>query len=233
MNMKKLKTIGAAFAVLSLTGFAQAQVTTVTSTSVNTTIPVGSPAGLSSSTDITGVSGTISSVSVNLDITGGFNGDFYAYLSGPADTFTVLLNRVGVTAEDGGNAAGYSDTGFNVTFSDSAADNIHYYQNDTPSYDVSSGQLLGTWAPDGRNIDPESAPTAFDSASTAADLSSLVSTSPNGAWTLFVSDLSDGSGPGTLVSWGLSVVTVPEPQTWVMVIGGVGMLLALNRRRKP
>jgi hypothetical protein len=39
-------------------------------------------------------------------------------------------------------------------------------------------------------------------------------------------------GQGTLVSWGLTVVTVPEPQTWVLVAGGVGLLLAFNRGRK-
>jgi subtilisin-like proprotein convertase family protein len=53
---------------------------------------------------------------------------------------------------------------------------------------------------------------------------------PNGQWTLFIADLSAG-GTSTLVSWGLTVVTVPEPQTWAMVAGGLGML-ALRRRAR-
>jgi hypothetical protein len=61
-------------------------------------------------------------------------------------------------------------------------------------------------------------------------LSLFNSTLPNGAWTLFIADLSSG-GQSTLVSWGLTIVTVPEPQTWAMLVGGAGMLLAFRRRK--
>lgn len=199
--------------------------TNVSSTSVNTLIPDGNPSGMSSSTSFSSVPGTVTSVTVNLDITGGFNGDLYAYLAGPAGGFAVLLNRTGVTS---GNSFGYSDSGLNITLSDGSP-NIHLYQLDGPTF--SNGQLTGTWAPDGRNIDPQSSPSTFDSASTGTDLSSFVGNTANGAWTLFVADMSSG-GQATLASWGLTVVTVPEPQTWVLVAGGVGLLLALNRRRK-
>jgi subtilisin-like proprotein convertase family protein len=229
--MKMLKLTGlVALAVVLPFCAAQAQfVTNVTYTSVNTPIPDGNPVGLTSSTNISGLYSlsTVSSVTVNLDITGGFNGDLYAYLAGPGGGFAVLLNRTGITS---GNSFGYSDTGFNITLSDSAANNIHLYQNDSPSYN-GSGQLTQIWAPDGRNIDPQSSPSAFDSASPTADLSSFNGANPNGTWTLFVADLSSG-GQGTLVSWGLTVVTVPEPQTWVLIAGGLGLLLAVNRRRK-
>jgi subtilisin-like proprotein convertase family protein len=229
MKLLKLTVLAALAAIFPLC-MAQGQfVTNVTYTAVNTAIPDGNPIGLTSSTNISGLYSlsTISSVTVTLDIAGGFNGDFYAYLAGPGGGFAVLLNRTGITS---GNSFGYSDPGFDVTFDDSAANNIHLYQNDSPSYN-GSGQLIGTWQPDGRNIDPQSSPSTFDSTSPTADLSSFNGADPNGTWTLFVADLSSG-GQGTLVSWGLTVVTVPEPQTWVLVAGGVGLLLAFNRRRK-
>ena len=227
MKIKTLKVLAAAAVVLICAGLVQGQdvLTNTSSTSVNSPIPDANPSGMSSRTSFSGIPGTITGVTVNLDITGGFNGDLYAYLTGPAGGFAVLLNRTGITS---GNSFGYSDPGFNITLSDGSP-NIHSYQLDSPTF--SGGQLTGIWAPDGRNIDPQSAPSAFDSASTGTDLSSLVGNTADGTWTLFVADMSSG-GQATLVSWGLTVVTVPEPQTWILVAGGVGVLLALNRRRK-
>ncbi len=218
-----------AVTVSLLAGVAQGQIFTTGSATPNTLIPDGNPVGVTSVINLSGVSGTISSVTVTLDITGGFNGDLYVLLSGPGGS-SVLLNEVGV---DSGNPLGYGDSGFNVTFSDGAA-NIHYYQLDTPTMD-GNGALTGTWAPDGRTVTPGTSPaSAYDGASTAADLSSFNNTSANGAWTMFVSDVSGGGGSqaANFVSWGLTVVTVPEPQTWVLLAGGVGVLLALNRKRK-
>jgi subtilisin-like proprotein convertase family protein len=228
MKMLKLNAL-AAISVLLLAGVAHGQlVTNVTSTTVNSSIPEGNPIGITSSTNLSGISGTISSVTVTLDITGGFNGDLYAYLAGPAGGFAVLLNRVGLSSS---NSFGYSDTGFDVTFSDGNP-NIHNYQVESPTFN-GNGQLTGTWAPDGRNIDPQSSPSAFDSAPPTADFSSFDGDAANGAWNLFVADLSDGGGQGTLVSWGMTVVTIPEPQTWMLAAGGMGLLFALNRRRRP
>ena len=210
---------------LLFAGLAGAQTNfTYSSGTLNTAIPDGNPVGISSSTSISVQSASyISSIHVNLDITGGFNGDLYAYLAGPTGQFAVLLNRVGVTA---GDAFGYSDAGFNITF-DQSGPNIHNYQGG--SYTLVGGQLTGTWAPDGRNINPASAPGLFDSASTGADLGQFINIDPNGAWTLFLADMS-GGGQSTLNSWGLTIVTVPEPQTWAMLAGGAGMLLMFRRR---
>lgn len=225
MKILKLRVLAAVFTATIMAGVAQGQLVTNTiPTSINLPIPDGSPIGLTSSTTLSGISGTISSVTVNLDITGGFNGDLYAYLAGPTGEFVVLLNRVGLTT---GSPAGYGDSGFNITLSDGAPD-IHYYQSEGPTY--LGGQLTGTWAPDGRNIDPQSSPSTFAATAPSTDLSSFDDQTANGLWTLYVADLSSG-GQSTAVSWGLSVVTVPEPQTWALAASGVGLLLALKRGR--
>lgn len=225
MKIINLKVLAAA-ALAFLATISQGQTnTTVAFTAVNSAIPDGNPTGFASSTNLSGIAGTVSSVTVTLDITGGFNGDLYAYLAGPVSGFSVLLNRTGMS---GSNPVGYGDAGFNITLSDGSP-NIHLYQLDSPTF--SGGQLTGTWAPDGRNINPQSSGSAFDFAGTGAGLGSFNGNTANGAWTLFIADMSSGD-QATLVSWGLTVVTVPEPQTWVLAAGGVGVLFALNRRRK-
>ena len=225
--MKTTKLTFIAIALLFV-GIARSQTNyTFNSGTLNTVIPDANPVGISSST-VVGIdvnAATITNVSVNLNILGGFNGDLYAYLAGPAGQFAVLLNRVGVTS---GDPFGYFNAGFNITLASSGT-NIHNYQNGG-SYTLSSGQLIGTWAADGRNISPLSSGAIFDAASTAANLASYNGTTANGTWTLFIADLS-GGGQSTLVSWGLTISTVPEPQTWAMLAGGAGMLLMFRRRR--
>ncbi len=222
--MKTPKLILIAMALMFV-GIARSQTNfTFSSGTLNTVIPDANPVGITASTTTAGLSGAITNVSVNLNITGGFNGDLYAYLAGPVGQFAVLLNRVGVTS---GNPFGYFDSGFNITLDNSGA-NVHNYQGG--SYTITSGQLVGTWAADGRNISPLSSPSTFDAASTAANLASFNNTSPNGTWTLFLADLS-GGGQSTLVSWGMTISTVPEPQTWAMIASGAVMLVAFRRRR--
>ena len=194
------------------------------SNNVNSAISDGNPVGFASSITVSGLSNIISSIQVNLDITGGFNGDLYAYLLGPQGGFAVLLNRVGTSS---GNPFSYSDAGFNITLSSGAPD-IHFYQD----YVIPTGQLTGTWAPDGRNISPASVPSVFDTAATTANLDLFAGIDPNGGWTLFIADLGSGGGQSTLVSWGLTIATVPEPQTWMLIAGGFGALLATRRFRK-
>ncbi len=203
--------------------------------SANTDIPQGDPSGLSLIEDLTGMDGVIDNVTVALDISGGFNGDLYAYLRGPDSGFAVLLNRVGVTS---GNGFGYSDTGFDVTFNDSVSyDNIHSYQNSAYSLN-SAGQLTGTWSSDGRDIDPQSAPSLFDTTLPTATLESFNGTDPNGIWTLFLADLSSG-GQSTVVNWGLSIGTAPEPSpepsTCSLLIVGITVLLGARKfsKRSP
>lgn len=227
MKISNSKSFVVSFAAIFAACLAHGQVfSTNVTTTVGTAIPDGNPTGLTSTANISTLPGTITSISVTLDITGGFNGDLYAYLAGPVGGFSVLLNRTGVTT---GNSFGYSDPGFSVTFTDTAANSIHLYQANSPTFN-GTGQLLGTWAPDGNEIDPQSNPSLFN-ANAANDLTSFLGNAANGNWTLFVADMSPG-GQSTLVNWGMTVVTAPEPQTWVMVAGGIGLLFVLNRGRK-
>lgn len=173
-------------------------------------------------------------VNVRLNLSGGFNGDLYGYLV-HGSGFAVLLNRVGKTAS---NPFGYSDPGFGptgggaaFTLDDQAVTynkDIHFYREATPAptYNA-SGQLTGTWAPDGRNVNPL---TVNGTESRTALLSSFNSLDPNGSWTLFLADLSFGE-QSTLVSWGLDFTLVPEPVNVALGIFGVGLVAAHLVRR--
>jgi subtilisin-like proprotein convertase family protein len=195
--------------------------------SVNAGVPDGTPLGLTLATNLT-VAGAINSVTVGLDLSGGYNGDLYAYLSGPNGGFAILLNRMGVS--NNASAFGYSDSGFNVTFSDAAANSIQYYRNYT---NPAGGMVLGTWQPEGVNISPATNdPTAFLTAGQTAMLSSFDGTDANGTWTLFLADLSAG-GQSTVVGWSLDIITtVPEPQTWVLGALGLALLAAKSLGRR-
>jgi len=189
-----------------------------TNVTVNTVIPDNNPNGLTGGITIAGLGGTISDVTVGVDITGGFNGDLYMYLVGPTGDFVVLLNRTG---EGVSNAYGYSDEGFNVTFDDSATNgSIHYYQT---TLNPGGGQLTGTWQPDGENISPLSLSSAFPASQTAM-LSGLTGTDPNGQWVFFIADLSPG-GQSTLQNISLNIMTVPEPSPMAfwMLAGFMGL----------
>ena len=190
-------------------------------------IPVGNPTGVSVQFNVTGSTGVVSDVQVNLDITGGFNGNLYAYLTGPQGQMAVLLNRVGVT---GSNPFGYSDAGFNITLDANATSNIHDYGSTGYSTN-SSGQVTGTWKADGRNINPLSSGSLFDSAPTTSGLNVFEDTAATGVWTLFVADLSSGGGQADLSSVGISVITVPEPGTWALLGGGLVLVAAWRRQR--
>ena len=225
MKTKQLLGITAGLLVWACTASAQTSETNYTFL-VNQLVPDANVNGLSLTTNLSITGGAISDVTVSLDISGGYNGDLYAFLAGPNGGFAVLLNRVGVSND--ASSFGYGNQGFNVTLSDSAANNIHYYQS--ASYSLNGGgQLTGTWAPDGRNIDPKnSAPSLFGSTAPSAFLSSFNGTDPNGGWTLFLADLSTGS-QSELVSWGLDVVTVPEPSVVALGIMGLGLLAGMGK----
>jgi subtilisin-like proprotein convertase family protein len=198
---------------------------------VNAPIPDGDQNGLQASQYLEGVPGLITDVNVTLNIFGGFNGDFYAYLY-HNDTMAVLFNRVGRTAT---SSFGYSDPGFGpnangleFTLDDQAARDIHLYR--TSPYTLNfGGQLTGLWQPDGRVLDPLSPGSAFDLASRPARLNLFNGTDANGLWLLFIADVSPGV-EGRLVNWGLDITTVPEPSSMALLLGFLGTLWLFRAR---
>ena len=213
-------------AVLASTGIASAQaLTTNVVVNANSVVPDGNLNGLASTATVEGLSGSIFDVTISFDISGGNNSDLYAYLVGPQGNFAVLLNRVGLGAA---NPHGYEDGGFAITLSDAAIFNIHDYQSAGPV--INNGQVTGTWAPDGRNIDPQASPSLFDSTAATAMLGSFAGTDPNGVWTLFIADLS-GGGESTLENWTLTLRTIPEPSATAMIVLGGLTLLWCRRLR--
>ena len=199
------------------------------------TIPDNDPNGIQSSQTLTGIPRAVSHVSVTLNVSGGFNGDLYAYLLHNS-TQAVLLNRVGRTGTSG---VGYPDAGFGLdassssfTFDDQASHDVHFYR--IFSYVLNgSGQLTGSWQPDGRALDPESAGSAFVTAPRSNPLSLFNGMDGNGLWTLFVADVA-ALGESTLVSWGLDISIVPEPASATLLCCGLGggLFWRLTRRAK-
>jgi hypothetical protein len=197
--------------------------------SINQAVPDGITTGLVNVQQISDVPGwTVTDLNVTLQVSGtgagGFNGDLYVTLQ--HDTgYAVLLNRVGART---GATYGYSDSGLNVTFDDSAPGDIHLYRlhlsgnHTTPL----GGPLSGSWQSDGRTSDP-SAVLATDPQT--ANLASFDGLPVNGTWTLFVTDLSAGA-THQLDSWGLDITAVPEPASYSLLAGAALLAVALARR---
>jgi len=226
------KTLLAFTAVLALgITFARADFSSTTySSGFNNggTVPDGNLTGWSDTRTISTTFNYIQDINVHLNLSGGFNGDIYAYLV-HSSGFVVLLNRVAVGT---GNSVGYGNSGMNVTFDDQASQNIHFYQN-VGGYSITGG---AAWKPDGRNIDPLSSASTFSSTSPSALLSSFNGINPNGSWTLFLADVSAGA-QSTVVSWGMDItgVSVPEPGSFVegsLALLLVGLGLGLHQLKK-
>ena len=153
--------------------------------------------------------GTFTGLTVDLQLSGGWNGDLYAYLV-HSSGFSVLLDRVGVGVS-GVSAFGYGDAGMNVNLA-ATGTSIHQYGGNS----TFSAAPTGSWMTD----------------NTSGSLASFLSTSPNGTWSLFIADLS-GGGVSTVQSWGLQmdIVAVPEVETWVAAaLAGLFGAFWLNRQ---
>jgi subtilisin-like proprotein convertase family protein len=190
---------------------------------VGQAIPDNNPNGLTQTQtlDFTGEGlVNITDLKVTLDISGGFNGDYYGYLV-HNDGFAILLNRVGRTSSD---SLGYGDSGLNITLESGGSD-IHTYQN---TVNPGGGVLTGLWDADGRNVDPQ---TVTDTSARTASLGSFAGQDPSGDWTLFLTDLDPGS-QGQLVSWGLVITATPEPGTFGLLALGLGGAVGLRRWRR-
>ena len=196
---------------------------TYDSGTLNAPITAGDPSGYVNSHTFSAIPDyDITAVTVTLNVSGGYNGALYAYLSYGSGT-AVLLNRVGVGSSDpiGADGSGLSS----LILSSTALNNIHT--------SLGSG-TTGTYAPDGRNIDPVYSPaSAFDATPSGNALTAWNGTSPNGTWTLFFSDVISGSGNPTLVSWELDVTAVPEPVNVALgIFAGVFLVVILVRSRR-
>lgn len=179
---------------------------------LSVTIPDGDLNGYQSSQVLSGLTGAVNHVAVNLNISGGFNGDLYAYLW-HGNTLAVLINRVGRSSS---STAGYANTGFGpdstlnqFTLDDQAGHDVHLYRN-FPYVLNATGQLTGIWQPDGRLIDPLSAGSAFETAGQSNPLGVFNGMDPNGLWFLYVADVAPGF-ESTLLGWGMQIEVVPEP----------------------
>ena len=151
---------------------------------VNTVIPEGNPVGVTFSGTVGDAGGgTVSGLTVTLNVSGGYNGYLYSYLVAPNGAMTVLLNQPGVT---GSNPFGYSGSGLLKRATRRA---VCFIQTT-----------------------PETAGVAFTGTYHASgSLANLYGSPADGMWTLFFADLSSGGGSSQLNSWSLNITAVPEP----------------------
>lgn len=188
-------------------------------------IPDGDETGWSDTRTVSGLDPTITSVSVTLNISGGYNGDIYAYLSYNGSKL-ILLNRVGVgTGLEPTYSSGYSGAGFSgLVLQDGASVNIHNY---------GGGVGSGTYLADGRDVDPLSSPATLNGTSQATFSGTFAGMNPNGDWTLFFADVvSSGGVQSQVASWSLDIITaVPEPANVALAVFGVLFVGAAAGRR--
>lgn len=201
------------FFLLTLSA-ANAATTATPSFAVSTIIPDNNIIGVADSRTVTTSITEITSIEVAINLTGGWNGDLYAYLS-YAGGFAILLNRPGRSQvlPDGSGSSGMA-----VIFSDAAAFDIH-------TAIPSNGMVVGLYQPDGRNVDPAN---SLDTTPRSAFLGSFAGINPNGEWTLYIADASPG-GVTNFQSWSLAVTGVPEPSCGMLIVGGAW--ICLRRRR--
>lgn len=197
MTMKTRILLGLLAVVLGADP-ARATLYTETFSGVNTAIPDGNPAGLTSVGTVTDIpsGSTVGGVVVELNVSGGYNGNLYAYLVAPNGTLVTLLNQPGVT---GGNPFGYGGSGLNITLSDAASGSIQ------TTVESSGAAFFGT----------------YQAAGTLADFNGSAA---NGTWTLFFADMTSGGGQATLNGWSLNITAVPEPVNVAAVIFSVAFI---------
>lgn len=224
VTMKPLQILLAAFLLSGATTHGSF---VTTSGTLNTLVPDANPTGISSTINVSGVDSPIYDVSVLLNMSGGANGDLYAYLI-HENSSVILLNRIGKTAGDpfGSATAGF-DSSFRFNDAGLGGD-IHL------SSGVPGSPITGAYQPDGRTADPQLVTDASPRGSLLA--SSFNGQTPNGDWILFIADMASGGGssPPTLVSWGLefNLAAVPEPpqvMTCIFLVS-FGSLAVLIRR---
>ncbi len=156
---------------------------------LNAVIPFDDIYGYTNSINVVGAAGQLQNVTVQLNISGGHNGDLYSYLYHDGQMVQLLDNTgTGPDAIDG-----YGDPGFAITLSDSGTPGLHYYETNNPQFN-GDGQLIGNWQPDS------------DGATLGG---TFANQDPNGEWSIFIANLSPDD-ESTLVSWSLNLTTTPQ-----------------------
>ena len=184
---------------------------------VNLAIPDNNGNGLVSVINVSTSGQYVTAVEVVLTTSSGWNGDLYAYLEHNG-VISVLLNRPGRTDA---NPAGAGSSGMTtITLVDSAILDVH-----TGMPAIAGMPATGIYQPDARAADPG---LVTDNSSRTLYLYGFTDHLADGDWTLFVADLADG-GVATLNNWELSLTVIPEPG--VALLGSLGMLALLRRRR--
>lgn len=164
-------------------------------------IPDNTAAGVAYALDFGASGERVQDIRLSLNITGGWNGDLYAYLS-HGNGYAVLLNRPGASAS---NPDGFSTSGLNVVLTTSTAvsTDIHNVANpvDGASYQA-----------DGR--------LSFTDATRDHTLDVFNHMEAGGSWTLFFADRAGGD-VSTLAGWSLEITTAPEPVNLALGVFGV------------
>ena len=201
------------------------QADVITFGNIDEAIPDNDSRGYVDVQTISGMSGLLTNISVNVVLSAidgdwAYNGDYFMTLQ-HGSGYAVLLNRIGKTTAV---PLGYDDDGLDVTFSLLGSD-IH-----TSGGVTADGTLTGDWGVDGRETDPD---LVLESDNRTAMLSNFLNSDPNGEWRLFVADL-NGSSRGELNSWSINVETVPEPTVMALIcLFGGGLIIIRRRFQQP
>ena len=213
MTMKPLKAIFGSFMLAGLT--AQAGIYSVSSGDISLGIPDANPTGISTSINVSSLPVTITDVNVWINVSGGYNGDLYAFLSYNG-VLVPLINRVGTVSSSPSTYQdyfGYSTAGFSsVMLNDQATD----------------GAIHNTITPGSK---PTYSYTPDSGATSLAAFNGSGGGNPNGNWTIFFSDMASGNS-STLVSWGMDITAVPEPANIALGIFGASSMLVLVVRSR-
>jgi hypothetical protein len=208
MNTKLILVAGLATGLalqLCPSALADYVTTTTSSGTLNELIPDGNSNGIVSQITMSTPGNQIANVVLSVNVTG----DPVAW-NGDYYAYLEYDNTPVVVLMDslGAGSFGSPGDGFNVTFDQTAA-NIS-----TALGLNSSSPLTGTYAPQ------------------IGNLGSLNGLDPNGTWTLFIADQNAGD-VGQLASWSLSVTSVPDHASTLLLLSlGLGML-GLYSIRQP
>lgn len=185
-------------------------------------IPDGNPNPWSDTRTVSGITDlSIQSVSIRLDLAGGYNGDLHGYLSYNGNK-VVLLNRVGVgTRGDPVFTFGFSGAGFRSLVLQDGAGDIHFY---------GGGVTTGIYSADGRDVSPLASPATLLGTSRVTFAEAFGGMNPNGEWSLVFADVSIGGGQSQVTSWGLDISAVPEPVNVALGVFALGAVI-LHRVR--